>query len=337
MKRLALALLAISLILTACGQKQSNKSDGKLHIYTTLYPLQYFTERIGGDHVKTESIIPPGADAHTYEPSTKKMVQLTEGDAFVYNKWGTDEFSSSVADTLKNEDVNVIDAAKGIDYRKEKEDPDAHSDEHDSHSDEKDSHTEEHGEHADDNQETHSEEDHGHKENGLDPHIWLDPVLAQKMSETIKNQLVKLKPSAKKDFEKNYIALKNDLEQLDSSFKNLSSSSNKTFVVSHAAYGYWADRYGLKQMAISGLSPSHEPSQKQVKEIIEYVNKENISYILFEENVNNNVAQSIKKETGADTLTLHNLESLTKDDIENKRDYLSIMKENVRTMEKALQ
>ncbi|MFC0189259.1 metal ABC transporter solute-binding protein, Zn/Mn family [Fictibacillus aquaticus] len=311
MKKILPVLFILTILLAACGQKTADKSNGKLHIYTTLYPLQYFTERIGGKHVSAESIVPPGADAHTFEPSTKTMVKLTEGDAFIYNKWGTDEFSSSIADTLKNEDVPVINAAKGIEY--------AHEEEHKE---------DEHG--------SDEHDDHGHAESGLDPHIWLDPVLAQQMAENIMNSLVKQKPSAKKEFEKNFAALEKDLQKLDGSFKELSSSPKKTFVVSHAAYGYWAERYGLEQMSISGLSPSHEPSQKQVEKIIQYVKKENISYILFEENVNNSVAKSIKKETGAGTLTLHNLETLTKNDIQSERDYLSIMQDNVETMKKAL-
>ncbi|MFD1357156.1 metal ABC transporter solute-binding protein, Zn/Mn family [Fictibacillus halophilus] len=313
MKRLGLVGMIFLLIATAaCGNKSDDKKDGTLNIYTTMYPLEYFTERIGGKHVEVSSIIPPGADAHTYEPSTKKMVEITEGDAFVYNKMESDEFSSSVAGTLKEENVPIVDAAKGVEL--------AHMEEQ-----------EEEGAH-DEGKEAH------HEHGSQDPHIWLDPILAQKMADNIYNGLVKIKPDAKDDFKKNHDALIKDLKELDASFKSkVEEAPKNTFIVSHAAYGYWAERYNIEQIAISGLSPSHEPSQHQIENIIQSAKKEKISYILFEENVNNKVAEMINKEVGAKTMTLHNLETLTKDDLKNNRDYLSIMKENIETLSKALQ
>jgi zinc transport system substrate-binding protein len=329
MRRLGLLSMILLLIISAaCGNKSADKKDGTLNIYTTMYPLEYFTERIGGKHVEVSSIIPPGADAHTYEPSTKKMVEITEGDAFVYNKLESDEFSSSVADTLKEEDVPIVDAAKGVEL--------AHMEEHE----DEGTHEEHEGEesHEDhEGEESHENEEH-HEHGSLDPHIWLDPVLAQQMADNIYNGLVKIKPDAKDDFKKNHEALIKDLKELDSAFKNSVENAPKdAFIVSHAAYGYWAERYGLEQIAISGLSPSHEPSQHQIENIIKNAKKEKISYILFEENVNNKVAAMINKEVGAKTMTLHNLETLTKEDINNNRDYLSIMKENIETLSKALQ
>ncbi|WNB90737.1 metal ABC transporter solute-binding protein, Zn/Mn family [Bacillus sp. NEB1478] len=306
MRKLGLISVALlAALLTACGNNTSTKTDGTLNIYTTIYPLQYFTERIAGKHADVTAIIPPGADAHTFEPSTKDMVKISDGDAFIYNKSKSDEFSSSVADTLKEEKVPVIDAANGIAF--------AHMEEH---------------------EESEKEHDHG----AYDPHIWLDPVLAQQMSDNIYHQLVKLKPEAKKDFKKNHDQLIKDLQALDAQFKEKVKKAPKdTFIVSHAAYGYWAERYGLKQIAISGLSPAHEPTQHQIQNIIEYTNKENIKYILFEANVNNKVAATIKKETGTKSLTLQNIETLTKKDMKKKRDYLSIMYDNIDTLSKALQ
>jgi zinc transport system substrate-binding protein len=306
MRKLGLISVALlAALLTACGNNTSTKHEGTLNIYTTIYPLQYFTERIAGKHANVSAIIPPGADAHTFEPSTKDMVKISEGDAFIYNQSKSDEFSSSVADTLKEEKVPVIDAAQGITL--------AHMKEH---------------------EESEKEHDHG----AYDPHIWLDPVLAQQMADNIYQQLVHLKPQAKKDFKKNHDQLIKDLQALDGKFKEkIEKAPKKTFIVSHAAYGYWAERYGLKQIAISGLSPAHEPTQHQIQNIIEYTNKEKINYILFEANVNNKVAATIKNETGTESLTLQNLETLTKKDIKKKRDYISIMNDNIDTLTKALQ
>jgi zinc transport system substrate-binding protein len=158
------------------------------------------------------------------------------------------------------------------------------------------------------------------------------------MADNIYKELVKLDPKAKADFKKNHDKLIKDLQTLDAHFKEkIEKAPKNSFIVSHAAYGYWAERYGLKQIAISGLSPAHEPTQHQIQNIIEYAKKEKIHYILFESNVNNKVASTIKKETGAESLTLHNLETLTKNDIKEKQNYISLMNQNIDTLSKALQ
>lgn len=131
--------------------------------------------------------------------------------------------------------------------------------------------------------------------------------------------------------------MKSELENLDFEFNDMvNQSKNKTFLVSHSAYGYWEDAYGLKQIGISGMSPSNEPSQRHLKEIIDLVRDNNVQYIFFEQNVTNKVAEIVKKETNTETLTLHNLESLTEENIKNNEDYLVIMRQNIDALRKAL-
>ena len=153
------------------------------------------------------------------------------------------------------------------------------------------------------------------------------------MAENIKNTLVQLDPDNKKAFEENFTALKKDLEALDADFKEMAETAgNKKFLVSHSAYGYWDDAYGLEQIAVTGLSPTDEPSQSELVEIIDLVNKDNLKYIYFEPNLTNKIAETVQKETGTKTLTLYNLESLTKENIESGDDYLSVMKKNIEAL-----
>lgn len=149
------------------------------------------------------------------------------------------------------------------------------------------------------------------------------------MAENIKNALVQLKPENKEEFENNFSTLKTELEELDTEFTSMVSlSKTKTFIVSHAAYGYWEDSYGLKQIGISGLSPTDEPSQKQLNKIIDHVKENNLQYIFFEPNLTNKVAEAVKDETGTKALKLYNLESITDDNIKKNEDYFVIMKKN---------
>ncbi|WP_353051534.1 metal ABC transporter solute-binding protein, Zn/Mn family [Peribacillus frigoritolerans] len=124
---------------------------------------------------------------------------------------------------------------------------------------------------------------------------------------------------------------------LNSEFENMvNESDNKTFIVSHSAYGYWEDAYGLKQIGISGLSPTDEPSQKQMVDIIDTVKKDNIEYIFFEENVTNKIAEIVKNEAGVEALTLQNLESITDENLKNDEDYFVIMRQNIEALKKSL-
>jgi zinc transport system substrate-binding protein len=116
----------------------------------------------------------------------------------------------------------------------------------------------------------------------------------------------------------------------------VAQSSKKEFMVSHSAFGYLAKRYGLEQVAISGVNPADEPSPSQLKELVEHVKEHQISYVLFETLVSPKVAEVIAREAGVQTATLNPLEGLTEEDVKAGRDYMSIMRENIETLRAAL-
>jgi zinc transport system substrate-binding protein len=131
--------------------------------------------------------------------------------------------------------------------------------------------------------------------------------------------------------------LKNDLEKLDEDFKEtIENSKTKYLLVSHAAYGYWETRYGIEQIAIGGLSPTQEPSQKELQGIIAESKAHDIHYLMFEQNVSPRVSEMIKEEIGAKPLTLYNLESITEEERQNREDYFSIMRKNLENITTAL-
>ncbi|WP_053426245.1 metal ABC transporter solute-binding protein, Zn/Mn family [Rossellomorea marisflavi] len=316
-------LIALVLILSACGASSSD-GDGKkkdvLEVHTTVYPLEDFTKRIGGDHVKVESVYPPGSDEHSYEPSQKDMIDMADGDVFFYIGLGLEGFVDKSKSILENEDVKVVATSEGIDLEShEGHDHDAHEEGED--------HEEEGHDHGDD----------GHHHGDTDPHIWLDPGYAQQIAQNIADTLSAEMPEHKDEFQSNLKDLDADLKKLDEDFHEMADAApKKTFFVSHAAYNYWAERYGLNQKSIAGLNTSDEPSQKELKAIIDQGKKENIQYIMFEQNVSSRLTEVVQKELGAEALTLHNLAVLTPEDEKNKEDYFSLMNRNIDTLKKAL-
>ncbi|MHC8516052.1 metal ABC transporter solute-binding protein, Zn/Mn family [Sporosarcina sp. ITBMC105] len=359
--------LVLTLIVGACGQTNKNEeaatvTDGTLSIYTTVYPLQFFTEQIGGEHVHVQSIYPAGADEHTFDPTQKDMMALADADLFFYIGLGLEGFVENAQKTLKSEHVEMIATAESISEDRLGENHHHHDEDgHDEHGEDEHGHGEEghdeHGEdehgHGEEGHDEHGEDEHGHGEEGhdehseeahhdhdhgeFDPHVWISPTLSIELAKSIKEALIAKMPEQKETFEKNYDALADQLMDLDERFADMANKApSKTFFVSHAAFGYIANAYGLNQVAIAGLNSQSEPSQKELTKIVDQAKEENIQYVLFEQNVSSKLTDVVRKEIGAESLQLHNLGVLTPEDVQNKETYFTLMERNLSVFEQAL-
>lgn len=309
MKRIIYILsffLPLSLFLSACSSNNQPAPNNRaqLSVYTTVFPLQYFTERIGGKYVDVHTIYPPGSDEHTFEPSQKDMMKLADSDLFFYIGLGLEGFVEKAKNTLKNEHVTMVPTAEALQLPK------------DNHYDDED-------------------EDHHHGD--INPHVWLDPVYAKNIAAIIRDQLAEKMPQHQELFSENYQTLEDELDDLNSSFETtIGKAKKKQIIVTHAAFGYWESRYGIEQISISGLSTTNEPTQKELEKIISIANQKGLHYILFEENVQSKLGKIVQKELGAKALQVHNLAILSQENINNKETYFSLMEQNLETLEKAL-
>ncbi|MGG0719739.1 zinc ABC transporter substrate-binding protein [Robertmurraya massiliosenegalensis] len=308
-KNISLFIMLFILVLAGCGSKEkntnANQENDKLHIYTTVYPLQYFAEEIGKEFVTVDTIYPPGADEHTYEPSQKDMIELAKSDLFIYVGLGLEGFVNKAKQTLENENVTLVAAGDHIHF-----DEDSH---------EKDEH-----------------HDDGHDHGDIDPHVWIDPLYAKELAEAIKDELITQLPEYKEQLVTNYNVLADQLDELNNQFVSLvDQAEHKEMIVSHAAYGYWEKRYGIEQISISGISSSNEPTQKQLKKIIATAKEHQLNHIFFEQNVSSKLAEIVQDELKAEPLFLHNLSVLTDNDIKENKTYFSIMEDNLKALETA--
>lgn len=299
-RRIFIKTMACLLLICAGCQSISNKSQENT-IYTSIYPIQFITDQIVGDTATVLSVYPPGVDAHSFEPTTKTITDIATSEAFIYLGAGMEGFSESTSAALQSTDVTFIEI----------------------------------GLHESLFLQTHDDH-HGHDHGDFDPHIWFDPLRMQAMAEIIAEQLIDRSPEYASLYQANLNHLIDDLQALDEAFTDvLDSKENKEIVVTHAAYGYWEDRYGIKQIPISGLNASSEPSQKTLVNIVKTAQAHNIQHVLFEQNTSNHVAKVIQQYIGADVLYIHNLEVLTDQDIANGEDYFSLMKQNLETLDQA--
>jgi zinc transport system substrate-binding protein len=167
-------------------------------------------------------------------------------------------------------------------------------------------------------------------EEGLtqDPHVWLDPIRYAAAVETIAESLDRVEEGR---------AMVDELEELDRQFEaGLSDCDRRELVTSHAAFGYLADRYDLEQISITGVTPEAEPTPQALEQVVDRVRASGATTIFFETLVSPRLAETVARETGAETAVLDPLEGLSDDDLDRGADYLSVMRDNLAALRRGL-
>ena len=168
----------------------------------------------------------------------------------------------------------------------------------------------------------------GDEETSVDPHVWLDPTRLERMTTSVGAAL--RRPLAAR-------RLVGQLQQLDRAYRSgLSRCRRREIVTSHAAFGYLADRYGLRQVALTGLSPEAEATPRRLESLVDQVRRTHATVVFSETLVSPRLAQTIAREAGVSTGVLDPIEGLTKDELSARQDYLSVMRSNLVTLRKAL-
>jgi zinc transport system substrate-binding protein len=161
-----------------------------------------------------------------------------------------------------------------------------------------------------------------------DPHVWLDPLRYARIVTRIGEALGA--PAAAERFVER-------LRELDAVYRRgLAHCARRELVTSHEAFGYLADRYGLEQVAITGLSPEAEPDPGRLQDVVDLVRERGVTTIYFETLVSPRIAETVARETGAQTATLDPIEGLTDEEIARGDDYFSLMRANLAALQKGL-
>ena len=265
-----------------------------------IYPMYDFAQKIGGDKVTVTNMVPAGTEPHDWEPSTTDITNLEDADVFIYSGAGMEHWVDSVLGSLTNQDLDVVQASDGITLREGYEDEDG--------------------------------------DVGADPHVWLAPANAKIEMKNITDVLCSADPANAEYYRQNYEQWALECDRLDTEFTEaLSALPNKNIVVSHEAFGYLCDAYGLNQVGIEGIEADSEPDPARMAEIEDFVKANNVKVIFSEELVSPKVAQTIADATGAQMQELNPLEGLTDDQIADGQDYFTVMRQNLEELKNALQ
>lgn len=308
------AATALGLVsLSACSGTSSaggDKGGGKLDVVASFYPMQYLAEQIGGDHVEVTTLTKPGVEPHDLELKPRQASELRGAGYILYLKGVQPAVDEAIAQSGVE---HTVDAATLTTME-------SHGTEvgHD--------HGDEGGEHEGG--------EHG-AEGGADPHVWLDPVKYAEVAKGVGDSLAKADPAHAADYRKNTEALVGKLKSLDAKFAaGLKNGTTKTFITTHSAFGYLAERYGLEQHGIAGIDPESEPSPARIKELQSVAKQEKVSTVFFETLASDRTARTLAEDTGLRTDVLDPLEGIT--DRSKGDDYLSVMESNLAALQKAL-
>lgn len=293
-------------VLSACSTSDAagQKSGDKLNVVASFYPMQFLAERIGGGHVSVSTLTKPGVEPHDLELSPRQIGGLSDADYILYLKG----IQPAVDDAIKlSESEHTVDAAKLTTL-------------------------EDHGTEA-------GGEEHGHEhegeEPGADPHIWLDPVKYAEVAKGVGKSLEKTDPDHAADYRKNTDTLVKELGALDTAYKTgLRNTSTKTFITTHSAFGYLAERYGLTQEGIAGIDPEAEPSPARISALHSIAEKKKVTTVFFETLASDKTAKTVARDTSLRTDVLDPLEGIT--DKSKGDDYIEVMKSNLAALQKAL-
>ncbi len=300
-----LSLILTASILGACSAAPTTSTpttaskQGGL-IYTTFYPVYDLTKRIVGDKMEVKMLIKANEEPHSFELKAIDRAALHDADLIVYNGANMENFIPDLRASLKD-DKKFLNLSQGLTLLENKSDLDD-------------------GEH-----------------NSVNPHTWLSVKNAMEQLYTIYERMAVIDPANEKYYKTNLDKSLAEFSELDKKFTETIgkiSKKEKYFVVSHAAFNYLAKDYGLKQVAVTGISPEDEPTAAQLKKIADFVKSNGIKTILFEGKTTPKVAETLARETGTKTDTIYTLENLTEE--EAKMGYIHLMEHNLQTLAKVL-
>jgi zinc transport system substrate-binding protein len=292
-----ICLITVIAAFNSCRPADKSAGDGhhKLRVITTIFPLYDMAKNVGAEKAAVSLLLPPGVEAHSFEPTPGDIVKINEADIFIYTGRFMEPWAEEIIRGAATKNLIVVDASRGT-----KMVPGVFHD---------------------------KDEPAG----SLDPHIWLDFDNAKIMLGNILQAFQTKDSAAKSFYERRAADYSIKLAELDSAYKSALTSCKKKKIVyaGHYAFGYLAKRYGLNYLSAQGVSPDAEPTAKDLGKLVEQIRRDKIKYIYYEELASPKIAETIASETGAKMLMLNAAHNLAKDQFEKGISFFDILRNNL--------
>jgi zinc transport system substrate-binding protein len=277
---------------------QNSTLQEKIKVVASFYPIFEFVKKVGGDRVEVSSLIPVGIEPHDFEPTIQQIQSAETAKMIVFNGGGFE------GQWLK--DINakfVIDTSKGLNLTVSS---DKHNDQH--------------------------------VEVLVDPHIWLDPLLAKQQVEKIRDGFIKIDPANTVYYNGNAMKFMSELDNLDRSIRaGLSNCEKRDFITFHRAFRYFANRYNLTEHGIHPNSPEGEILPQRIQQVIGLARDMGLDTIYSEELADPRLANVIAQEIpNGKVLILSPIEGINQEEQKAGIGYISKMNENIENLKKGL-
>jgi zinc transport system substrate-binding protein len=263
----------VAVLAAGCHPAAAPARSGRIQVAVSVPPQGYFVERIGGDWVEVQVMIPPGYSHVDYPLTPRQMVGLSAAQLYVKVGHPGFEFEPQRIDPLlaRLPGVQVVDMSRGMDLI-----------------------TENYGEGG------HGEGGHSHEAG--DPHVWVAPDSVAVAAGNIARALARIDPAHSAEYGANLQRFEADIESLDREIRaRLGPHRGDKFMVYHPTWGYFARQYGLEQVAIE--AEGKEPSALGLMELIDTARREEIQVIFVQQGFPRKSAQVIADAVGGRVLT----------------------------------
>jgi zinc transport system substrate-binding protein len=315
MKLVASAISIIILLIIINGSAQQSENidtkqvKEKIKVVASFYPFYEIAKEIGGNNTLVISVIPMAVEPHDWEITPQKIHDITEADMIIYNEIGFDSWLGK-----KEEFRNsfLVDISKNLQLIKLGKQQESENVRHD--------------------------DQIYDQTSRYDPHIWLDPILVKNISKTISNALIKLDPDNTDSYLQNTENFNQQLDTLDSLIKkSLANCELKDFVTFHDSFHYFANRYGLTQHAVHGLSPEGEILPQQIIKTISLAKDLGIDTIYSEELKDPRLSQTLASEIpNGKVLLLSPIEGIESQEQKKDIDFIDKMEMNLKNLKQGL-
>lgn len=302
--RAATAVFVVALLAAVCGCVTSTPS-ARMKVSATIVPLADFCRNVGGDLVEVQTLIPPGASAHVFEPTASQFVFVSQSKVFVMNGLQLESWAAGVIKKVGAPGTVVVVTADAV-PRSKLIKAGAYSGEQ------------------------------GTPGAPFDPHIWLDPTIAMYQVRAIRDGFIKADPAHAAAYTANAAAYNAKLAALDKEMiARTSTFTKRDFVALHPGWTYFSRRYGIQQAGAVQEFPEQEPSGKQISDLVKKVEALHIKVIFAEPQISPKAAEVLASEIpGMKVLFLDPLGDPAKPEVSS---YIKMMQHNVNVMAEALQ
>jgi zinc transport system substrate-binding protein len=290
---------------------------GKLPVAATIVPLGDFCRQIGRDLVQVQVLIPPGASPHLFEPAPSVMAKSSQARVFVSVGAGLEPWAARVLRSRSSKDLVVVEAAQGVPLL-------GHN--------RQDHHHEDAGIRGHSASPAEKVGGHGPKLAG-NPHIWLDPMLAQEICRQIARAFIQADPGHRAQYEANVKDYQAKLAALDQEIKQHAQTWRlRDYVSFHPSFAYFARRYNLREAGTIEAAPGREPTPRHLQNLVAAIRRYGIKVVFAEPQLNPRVAEVIAQEAGVKVLRLDPIGGAPP----CGSDYLCLMRANLAALDEAL-